>query len=192
MKSRILLVGDSIRRGYAPLVRQELIETADVIEIPENGRDSLKMLESFPGWLAQAGGDAVSIIHFNCGLHDIKRPHGSEVRQQPLDAYVQNLRRLVEWLRGVKARLIWASTTPVIFERHHEKKPTDRSDSDVRMYNASAREIMEEYHIPIDDLYEVIRSNSPENCIGPDGVHMTPHGYGLLAEAVCRKVREYL
>src|SRR4051812_6362490 len=45
---RVLLVGDSIRLGYAPLVAKKLAGKAEVISIPDNFADTattLKMLD---------------------------------------------------------------------------------------------------------------------------------------------------
>ena len=63
----ILLLGDSIRMGYQPFVAELLRGAATVIGPKDNCEDSGKYLTHLDTWLAPA-----DVIHFNCGLHDIK------------------------------------------------------------------------------------------------------------------------
>ncbi|MBN2152337.1 MAG: SGNH/GDSL hydrolase family protein [Candidatus Lokiarchaeota archaeon] len=187
---RILLIGDSIRMRYAPLVAKSLEDVAKVVVIKENCEDSAKVLANVHKWLRKAGPDQPRVIHFNSGLHDVKRAYGSERRQQPPEAYVDNLRRVVAALRaGSGARLVWATTTPVIFQRHHAKKGFDRFEEDVMEYNRAALALMEELQIPVDDLYGVIMRHGKERAIGEDGVHMTDEGNRALADAVSAYLR---
>ncbi len=191
MLPRILLIGDSIRIGYAPLVRREFEMEAEIVEITENGGDSHKVAAHLADWLRKVNADRLAVIHFNCGLHDIKRPFDSTERQQSLSSYQANLQQIASYLtEQTPAQLIWATTTPVIYERHHAVKGFDRFESNVEAYNAAAFEIMQEFGIPINDLHKVIRQDSIEDCIGSDGVHMTDHGNALLAAAVTKKLRE--
>ncbi len=190
---RILLIGDSIRMRYAPLVAKALEDVAKVIIIKENCEDSAKIRANVQKWLHKAGSSQLSIVHLNSGLHDIKRAYGSERRQQPLPAYIDNLRWVFTALRaGSSARLMWATTTPVIFERHHARKGFDRFEEDVDEYNKAALTLMEELQIPVDDLYGVIMRHGKERAIGEDGVHMTEEGNRVLAEAVAAVLRGYL
>ena len=68
---RVALVGDSIRRAYQPLVAQALGEQAEVFGSGENGGDSANVLAKLDKMALAYRPD---IIHFNCGLHDIKTP----------------------------------------------------------------------------------------------------------------------
>ncbi|GIX05800.1 MAG: hypothetical protein KatS3mg115_0203 [Candidatus Poribacteria bacterium] len=182
---RVLLVGDSIRIGYAPLVRTALANRAEVFEIPENGGDSRNVRSKLAEWLELADGPTLTVVHLNCGLHDIKRPFGSSECQQPLSAYRKNLKAILQELRErTSAQPIWASTTPVLEARHRARKGFDRLLADVQRYNAAAAEIMNSAGVPINDLYEVVLQAGVERCIGEDGVHMTPFGNRILAEAV--------
>ena len=190
---RILLIGDSIRMWYAPLVAKALENVAKVIIIKENCEDSAKVRANVQRWLHEAGTGQLRVVHINSGLHDIKRAYGSEHRQQPLPAYIDNLRWIVTTLRaGSSAQLMWATTTPVIFERHHARKGFDRFEEDVDEYNKVALALMEEFNIPVDDLYGVIMRHGKERAIGEDGVHMTEEGNRALAAAVADTLRRYL
>ncbi|MEX2680065.1 MAG: SGNH/GDSL hydrolase family protein [Candidatus Sigynarchaeota archaeon] len=190
---RILLIGDSIRMRYAPIVAKALKNVAKVVIIRENCEDSAKVRENVQRWLQQAESSKLRVVHFNSGLHDIKRAYGSERRQQPLETYVENLRQIVALLRaGSSARLVWATTTPVIFERHHATKGFDRFEEDVIEYNKASLALMEEMGIPVNDLYDVIMRYGKERAISNDGVHMTGEGNRELAAAVANCLRMYL
>ena len=183
-KPFVLIIGDSISMGYTPLVKEMLASRMDVERIPQNGGDSANVLAHLDEWLAPRPPAA---IHFNCGLHDLKRNRTTGELQQPLDAYVRNLKRILALLKEkTTARLIWATTTPVIYERHRKVKDFDRSEADVEAYNAAALETMREACVEINDLHAVIVAEGVEECICEDGVHMTPRGNSALAKAVAK------
>ena len=185
MKPKILLIGDSIRMGYYPIVKESLIDLANVIEIPESGEDSKKVLKNIQKWIKQANLGEEAIIHLNCGLHDIKRKFWKKKNQQPIKKYKSNLEKIVKILKeNTDVKLIWATTTPVIFKRHHERKGFDRHEEDVTAYNEVALDLMKRENIEINDLYNIIMENKGEECIGYDGVHMTETGNKLLGKKV--------
>jgi lysophospholipase L1-like esterase len=190
---RILLIGDSIRMRYAPFVKNHFKDTANVIIIKENCEDSQKVLTNLSKWLKQAKAPAIKIIHFNCGLHDIKRKFNSDINQQPLPQYENNLKQIVQILKEkTDAQLIWATTTPVIYELHHKNKGFDRFEQDVDAYNIAAKRIIDQNHIPINDLNTVIMNNGKSQCISQDGVHMNERGNNLLANAVISTLTYHL
>ena len=185
-KPSAILIGDSICMGYRPHVKQRLLEKVNILGIEGNGGDSGRVLEDLDEWMINRDAD---LIHFNCGLHDLKFERDSKAYQQPIDVYEANLRKIVKGLKDrSKACLIWATTTPVIDERHNTVKGFDRYLRDVKAYNQIATAIMTDAGIPIDDLYYAIQKDSMEACLGGDGVHMTERGNGILADTVSRFV----
>jgi len=179
-----ILIGDSICMGYRPLVKQELSEKMEILDIEGNGGDSGNVLQNLDKWITSREAD---FIHLNCGLHDLKFHRDVKAHQQPPEVYEQNLREIVARIQKEStARLIWASTTPVIDERHNAVKPFDRYIKDVKAYNQIATAIMKEAGVPIDDLYSVIQNDDVEACLVNDGVHMTERGNKLLTDAVCK------
>jgi len=185
-KPSAILIGDSICMGYRPRVEQRLLGKVSILGIEGNGGDSGRLLENLDEWIINC--DA-ALIHFNCGLHDLKFERDSKAYQQPIEVYEANLRKIVERLRSEsKARLIWATTTPVIDERHNAVKGFDRYLRDVKAYNRIATAIMTEAGISMDDLCSAIQNDSVEACLGGDGVHMTERGNGILADTVSRSV----
>lgn len=185
-KPSAILIGDSICMGYRPLVEQRLLDKIDILGIEGNGGDSARVLENLDNWMIDCEAD---LIHFNCGLHDLKFEREPKAYQQPIEVYEANLMKIVERLKNEsKARLAWAATTPVIDERHNTVKGFDRYLRDVKAYNRVAAAIMTEARIPIDDLYGAIQSDDMEACLGRDGVHMTERGNDILADTVSRFV----
>ena len=89
----------------------------------------------------------------------------------------------MKWLQAnAQARLLWASTTPVITERI--TLDYLRFPADILTYNAVAKMVMDEASIPINDLHAALAADAIPDCISADGVHMTERGNRLLAETV--------
>jgi len=182
---RVLLLGDSIRMDYVPFVQDALADLADVIGPEDNCEDSGNVLANLDRWL---GAGAWQVIHFNCGLHDIKIDRWTGICKTPLDRYRDNLRGICVRLRKTGAELIWATTTPVIYERHLTKT-FDRREEDVLTYNQVALEVICEHGIQVNDLHTVALDAVVEHILSHDGVHFTEAGSRLLAGAVAGEIR---
>src|SRR6185312_5910715 len=103
--------------------------------------------------------------------------------------YAANLKAIVERLRKATPHLIFASTTPIIDDRHAARKADfDRFDKDVTAYNARAAKVMLGLGVPVNDLYAVVQDGGPANLLGKDGTHYTPAGYDRLADAVADSI----
>ncbi|OGG51871.1 MAG: hypothetical protein A3F84_15220 [Candidatus Handelsmanbacteria bacterium RIFCSPLOWO2_12_FULL_64_10] len=179
---KVLLAGDSISFGYGPHVRERLDGTCEVVNLPANGGTSANLLAHLDDWLIRPGFD---IIHLNCGLHDLARDRDASGPRVGLEPYEANLREVFRRLkREGRSLLAWATTTPVIDERHAARKGFDRRESDVLAYNAVALRVAKEAGLPVDDLHRIVEAAGPEGCVGPDGVHMTDAGNTALADAV--------
>ena len=116
------------------------------------------------------------MIHFNWGLHDLKKK-GTQV---PIEEYEKNLRELVRRMKATKAKLICATTTPV-------GKRAARRQEDVKRYNAVARKVMAEEGVPVDDLYALARPQL-DRIQKKDNVHFEDAGCEALAGAVARSI----
>lgn len=181
---KVLLAGDSISFGYGPGVKDILCGEFDVANLPGNGGTSTNLLSHLHDWLLAPRSD---VIHLNCGLHDIAIARDTRQHRVPLDMYRANLDNLITMLEeGTSSVLIWASTTPVIYNRHRINKDFDRREGDVLAYNRIASRVMTEHGVPINDLHGVVKRAGMKRCIGEDGVHMTDFGNGILAKAVAR------
>ena len=179
---RVLLIGDSISIGYTAPTRELLKGKANVLRIPTNGGPTSKGVADLTAWLGTGKWD---VIHFNWGLHDVKRMKGGKMDdssewQVPAAQYEDNLRTLVHRLKATGARLAWASTTPV------PEGAGGRTRGDEVKANELAAKVMKEEGIPTDDLYahvlpELARYQQPRN------VHFNNEGYAFLAKQSPRR-----
>lgn len=176
---RVLLIGDSISIGYTPHTTKLLESKAKVTHHAGNAENTRNGLKLLPTWLKEGPFD---VIHFNWGLWDLV-DGGKAV---PIDEYEKNLRELVKQLKETKAKLIWASTTPV-----PEVNGRKRRDVDVVAYNAVAKKIMEENKIPIDDLYELVKPQLAKLQKAND-VHFSTEGSQELAKQVAQSIQKVL
>src|SRR5438128_9291679 len=129
---RVLLIGDSISIGYTAPLRELLRGKANVYRIPD-AVGTVKLRRNLKRWLAEGDWD---LVHFNCGLHDILFTNRA-VYVSP-EEYEKNLRDVVCELKATRARLLWATTTPVPVGG-----ATGRNSEDVVTYNAIARKVMD-------------------------------------------------
>ncbi len=188
---KVVLVGDSIRMGYAPLVAKRLEGQAVVVSPKENGGDSGNVLKHLDEWVLR---EKPAVVHLNCGLHDLKRAKTDKKYQVELGQYEANLKEVVNRVRKeTSAALVFANTTPILDERHAKRGAAfDRLEADVQRYNAAARQVMRETGVPVHDLHWVVEQGGPEKLLGNDGTHYTPAGNERLAEAVAECVLRQL
>ena len=187
---RVLLVGDSIRMGYAPIVAKKLDGIAVVYSAKENAGDTATTLKQIDGWLAEA---KPLIVHWNNGLHDLKLAKKTKTHQVPLTDYSTNLKKLLETMRKSTTHVIFATTTPIIDDRHALRKADfDRFDADVKKFNMTASETLLPLGIPIHDLNRIVQDGDPTKMLGKDGTHYTPAGYERLADAVVDVIKRQL
>jgi lysophospholipase L1-like esterase/dienelactone hydrolase len=178
---RVLLLGDSIRLGYAPLVAKRLAGKAEVVSPKENGGDSVNTLRQLDKWLADG---KPLVVHFNCGIHDTKFFREKQTNQVPPEQYEANLREIVGRLRQVTPHVIFATTTPILDERRPAKGDYAVRDADVTRYNERAVKVMLDLGVPVDDLNFIVRDGGPADLISKDGTHYTAAGNERLADAV--------
>jgi acyl-CoA thioesterase-1 len=191
---RVLILGDSISMAYTPLVRKKLGERAIVVRPmlgggtrAENCGGTTNGVVEVDRWLAMDGGE-FDVIHFNFGLHDVKRidpvsGKGSndpgDPHQATLEVYSLQLEQITSKLQASGARLVFATTTPV---PEGGVRP-HRDPEDVVRYNAAAIALMEEREIRVNDLYAVALPRL-EELQRPVNVHFTREGSKALADEV--------
>jgi hypothetical protein len=180
---RVLLVGDSISKGYTLPVRELLKGKANLHRIPANGGPTIRGLANIDKWLGDGKWD---VIHFNFGIHDLKIMTTGKRQVEPAD-YEKNLRTLVAKLKATGAKLVWATTTPI----PEGDLTSDRHFGKVAEYNDIAKKVMTESGIAIDDLNTAITPRLAE-VQNPKDVHYKPEGYALLAKQVTASIEAAL
>lgn len=192
---RVMLIGDSISVGYTDGVRAALAGRANIHRVQGNGGPSSSGVQRVKEWIAPAAG-RWDVIHFNFGLHDVKRGTGgktnqpyptSDGHQVPPDVYEQNLRQIVAQLQRTGATLIWASTTPI----PAGKLDPPRQPGDEVAYNQIARRVMIENGVTIDDLHAAVLAQAPGLQL-PGNVHFTKEGSAVLAKHVAASIQAAL
>lgn len=163
---RILLIGDSVSRGYTQTLRRELVGKANVHRAPANCGPTSLGLKNIEVWLGDGEWD---VIHFNFGIHD---------RNTPITEYRQRLEQIVKRLQMTGAKLIWASTTPIPDDA--ERKQTSQS---IVERNKTAAEIMANHGVATNDLFDAVSPRLGE-MQNPNDVHFNPAGYEFLGQRV--------
>ncbi|MHC4376209.1 MAG: SGNH/GDSL hydrolase family protein [Planctomycetota bacterium] len=194
---RVLLLGDSISIGYTQPVRELLGEDYVVVRPTnakggaENCAGTNKGVENIDRWIALEGGDW-DVIHYNFGLHDLKRVHPetgknstdpNDPYQADPERYRAQLGAITERLEATGARLIFATTTPV-----PEGVRPYRAPSDPLTYNAVALEVLEGRDVVVNDLFTFANARLGEIQKERD-VHFSKEGSAALAEQVAGAIR---
>ncbi len=191
---RILMLGDSISMGYHPTVVADLDGKAIVVRPEENCEGTTKGVDQIKEWLELEGGD-FDIVHFNFGLHDLKRvkengqasDDPSDPSQADLETYERQLRKIVKSIIATGATPIFATTTPV----PAGKVRPHRDRADVDRYNEVALQIMQEHQIAVDDLntFAAARLTDIQR---PVNVHFSHAGSKALGGKVTESIHSAL
>lgn len=184
---KVILIGDSIRMGYQPFVRQELADCANVWGPEENGGTSANVLAHLDEWAISRPAE---IIHLNCGLHDLGGAFDAADPGALLSQYRANLEEIFgRILDETGARLIWAATTPVNERWQHKNWGFDQIQAEGLAYNTASVEIARRKDILVNDLYSVVMDAGRDTLLQEDGIHFTESGYRVLGRAVARVIR---
>ena len=176
---RVLLVGDSITRGYFGAVETQLkgkaccarLTTSKCVADPSFLDEVQLLLKQYQ----------FAVIHFNNGLH------GWGYTEDQYRDGLQGLLKHFEEHAG-SARLIWATTTPVR-ERGNLQQIAERTER-VRERNRIAAGMMSTGAILTDDLFGLVEGH-PEWQSG-DGVHFNDKGRQAQAKQVAETVLKSL
>jgi lysophospholipase L1-like esterase len=174
----VLLVGDSITRGYYPATVKELSGVANVYlfatsassgdpRLPGQLRDYFNMM-----------GVTFAVVHFNNGMHG----WGYTEKE-----YAEGLPDVIEALSegAPQAELVWANTTPVLHDSTNGQSTNVRIDERNRL----AAALMKNDRIAVDDQHALMLKH-PELHNGD--VHFTEEGSALQAAQVAEAIRAAL
>jgi hypothetical protein len=176
---RVLLIGDSITRGYGKQVETLLKGKAYVARMATSkSLGDPALIEEVTLVLRQQSFDA---IHFNNGMHG--DGYTEEQYAQAFPELVSTMRRLAP-----KAKLLWASTTDVR-ERGNLERVMPKTERLIRR-NQLALEIARREKIPVNDLFGVVRDHPELHAV--DGVHFNEKGSNALAAQVAAEISKLL
>jgi hypothetical protein len=171
---RVLLIGDSVSRGYTQAVRKALAGRANVHRAPANCGPTAAGVKKIDVWLGDGKWD---VIHFNFGIHD---------RATPISDYTQRLEQLVARMQQTGAKLIWASTTPI-----PDDPAKKQSAASIVERNRAAAEVMKKHGVATDDLFAAITPHLA-TMQNPNDVHFNAKGYDFLGEQVAASIEASL
>jgi acyl-CoA thioesterase-1 len=193
---KVLIIGDSISIGYTAPVRKNLAGKADVSRPSMNCQHSGTGVQMVKAWMGTTKWD---VIHFNFGIWDThwvdakgalvrsEADHppssGIHIRYTP-EQYRENLTQIIKVLQGSGAKLIWASTTPVMYRKGERLKA-------IPTLNRTAEELMKANNIAINDLYGFIMPHVKE-WQASDQAHFNAIGKQKLGQQVSESILQAL
>ena len=175
---KVLLIGDSITRGYYGAVESQLKGQAIVCRLATS-----KSLGD-PGLIAEVklvlSQANFAVIHFNNGMHGWGYTEAEYAKALP-----EMLRTLREG--APKAKIVLATTTPVRNDKGDLiAEKTDR----VRVRNKSVADLATAEKIPVDDLFAAV-IEKPE-LFSKDGVHLNGKGSETLGIQAATSIKSAL
>ena len=175
---QVLLLGDSIRMGYEPLVRAALEDRADVSGPSENGRWAGYTLNSLRFWLPRL--PKPDIIHWNNGLWDLGDDYHLGRPFSLPEEYESALERTITVLNNMfpGVQIIMATTTPT----------ANPDTSGIEAYNEIMKKVAARHNIPVDDLFPLVNPS----LICPDGIHLNEEGWKIVSQQVIASIEPYL
>lgn len=171
---RVLYIGDSISvatRRVATATSENTIYfdgfgTSKALDNPYF-YDSVRIF-------ARQQGERCAVL-FNNGLHGWHLDDESEYGKY----YEEMIKFLISEFEGTPVYLVLTSAVA----------DPERNERVVKR-NAVALSLAEKYALPVIDYYSIV--NDHRDLICPDGVHLLPDGYKLLAERIVTEVKEVI
>ena len=177
-RPRVLLIGDSILNGYGNRVISAL-EGKAYVDAWVNPYCQSEHLNKLLAEVLSNG--PYDVVHFNMGLHGWQKGRIKQGTFEPLTrAYVEVIRDKLP-----KAKIIWASSTPVTVKG--EPTELDPAINPVIVeHNRMAAKVMQEMNVPVNDFYSLLVPKL-ELARG-DQFHWRPEAYKILAGKVTDSV----
>jgi hypothetical protein len=180
-RPRVLLIGDSILSGYMQHAIH-LLEGKAYVDAWVNPYCQSEHLNNkvLPEVLAKGPYD---VVHFNMGLHGWQEGRIRPGTFEPLTrGYVEAIKKALP-----KARIIWASSTPVLLEGDAKRLDPVINENIVEQ-NRLAAKVMSELDVPVNDFYALLVDNLELARGGKDKFHWTPPAYKILGEKCAKAV----
>jgi len=178
-RPRVLLVGDSIVKGYFAGVEKALAGKAHC------ARYATSKFMGNPDYLAELEvllkRYQFAVIHINNGLH------GWAYSEKQYEAsFPKLLHTLKKHAKG--ATVIWAATTPV--RTGKDLARLSGRTARVKARNRIAVEFVSQHGIPVNDLYALVVGHPEYHA--PDGTHFSNEGKAAQAKQVAEVISKNL
>ena len=188
---KVVLIGDSIRKGYDKYVKMAFEGVAEIFYPWDNCQFTGYILRHIIDWKNEMEcGDDVDLVHWNAGLwDDLVMLDGKN--HTPIAYYKENIQRICNSIKILfpKAKMIFATSTPIQEELF--LGPCKRFNADTEKYNEQANEIIKSNNGEINDLYSLVKG-FPKDYYS-DLTHLyTKQGTQLITEQVIRVIEESL
>ncbi len=200
--NKILFLGDSITRHYFKIVNELLSQHGIVSKIPyKNVSQQPKQMRFIRRNLFKFKRNKsrmdVDCVHFNFGLHSIKLPnkgHDPNFRRAlPIwfERYENELIEQVKLLKRYNKKIFFSNTTL------NPKNAGMRNNDDVKKLNEIAKNVMEDYDVPYNDLYSHIVSKPNYQLLyrhprRENNCHFNQSGCKFLAEIITKFIVDNL
>lgn len=184
---KIFLIGDSIRfgatgsPGYGVYVKKKLEGKAEVYAPNENCQFAQYTQRWLQMWAGNSPMEEIDVVHWNNGLWDVLRLLGDEPFTD-INYYGETLKRIYKTIRKLfpKAKVIFALSTSV--KEEWANPDFTRYNSDIKLYNEKAVEVLAPLGVTINDLYTV--TESFDDGMRSDWVHYGEAASEILADKV--------
>ena len=190
MLKKVLLIGDSIREGYCPFVKEYLSDVADVRYPGVNNRYSQMVLMELAKSMSYfEKPEELDVVVFNTGHWDEGHSDMDEKSLNSLEVYGKMLERIYKRIKvfAPKAVLIFPLTSSL--NRYFKGEMRMRND-ETEKYNEVAIKVLTPLGVKFIDHYEFTK-----NCVDSDYldiVHFTPEFNKKLGKFTADFIREYL
>lgn len=182
---KVLLLGDSIRMGYDDYVKELLDGKCEVYyDAEDNGRFAAYTLWQMNQMFRHYG--PFDVVHWNNGYWDMNVEAPMETALYPVEDYVYLLKRIIGEIRRNGAKIIFATTTPILDpgtaadNTGTGAESISYNDEWVQTYNEAAKKLMAEEGITVNDLYTLCKEDKNYyKCA--DMLHLTEEGYRRCA-----------
>ena len=188
---KVILIGDSIRMGYAKYVKEALAGSAEVYHSADSARFSTYLFRFLPDWKRNEGWtDDVDLVHWNVGLWDVLEIDGEGVLNDP-ETYEKNIGRIYRKIKLLfpNAKQVFATSTSVIEEEY--KGSYKRHNHFIEEYNEIAKKVLSDFDIEIHDLYGLTKMMPRE--YRSDMTHFdTPEATKIIGDRIVSVICELL
>jgi len=177
---RVLIIGDSITKGYYPGVEKRLAGKAYVARLSTSAFLSDPMLLQQIAMVLDSM--KFDVIHFNNGLHGGQ--HGEDEYRKAFPEFLATIHQ-----GAPAAKLIWATTTPLKEDQSAKPGEMRLTNERIAARNKIALEFLKPEGIPVDDLHTLMDGH-PE--YHTDNYHYNAQGISIQAKQVTAQIEKLL